>query len=124
MQIAITGYPIPGSVTIANARPDESIHGEGWLLDPEQVTHLLDAWKHAPTGNTDVRRDWAYYEIGMFVTVLHMDEEISISGWESAIGSDGDDLYSTVTMPFDFDIHPSGPDAQPEGFRTGGEANR
>lgn len=124
MQITISGYPLPGTVTISNARPDEHIHGEGWLLDLEQATHLLDAWQHAPTGHSDVARAWAYYEVGMIVTALHLDGEVTISGWESAIGSDGADLYSTVNMPFDFDIRPTGADTPPEPLHTQPGARR
>lgn len=101
--ITITGYPLPEPVTIPAVQPDETIHGDGYLLAPAQTRQLLDAWKDAP-GGADVVRDWIYSEAGLFVTALHLDEEISLSIWEAAIGSNGTDLYSTTTMPFDFDV--------------------
>lgn len=102
-KISITGHPLPAPVTIHNAEPDKTIHGDGWLLTVTQAARLLDAWKNAPTGNdSDLIREWVYCESGVFVTALCMDGEVGLSVWESATGTDGDDIYSTVTMPFDF----------------------
>ena len=117
MPITITGYPLSGEVTISDPRPDTDLHGTGWLLDVEQVTHLLDAWKHAPAGDSDVVREWVYYDHGLFVTVLSLDGEISVSSWEAADGTNGADLYSTVAMPFDFTIRPTPPRKPDERFR-------
>jgi hypothetical protein len=102
--ITVTGYPLSDPVTIRDAQPDHTIHGEGWLLGVEQAMRLLDAWTDAPTADSDVVRDWTYSESGVFVTALYLDGELGQSIWESAAGSDGDDVYSTVTMPFDFDV--------------------
>jgi hypothetical protein len=101
--ITITGCPLPEPVTIPAAQPDETIHGDGYLLTPTQTRQLLSAWKDAP-GESDVGREWIYAEAGLFVTALHLGEEITLSIWEAAIGSDGTDLYSTTTMPFDFNV--------------------
>ena len=117
MAITIIGYPLRGEVTIRDPRPDIDVHGAGWLLDVEQVVHLLDAWKHSPGGDSDVVREWVYYDVGLFVTVLYLDCEISVSSWEAATGSDGTDLYSTVTMPFDFTVRPTRPHEPAERFR-------
>lgn len=103
MNITIIGYPLPAPVVL-DAMPDDHIHEDGWLLTASQARILLDAWRNAPAEDPDVVRTWEYAEIGLFVTALHLDSEIDLSIWESAIGSDGDDLYSTLTMPFDFDI--------------------
>lgn len=103
--ISITGRPLPAPVTVDNVERDDTIHGDGWLLTAPQAARLLDAWKTAPTGNdTDVIREWVYSESGVFLTALCMDGEVSLSVWESATGSDGDDIYSTLIMPFDFHI--------------------
>ncbi|QLQ09897.1 MAG: hypothetical protein HZY75_05305 [Nocardioidaceae bacterium] len=114
MALSISGYPLCAAVPIAHPRPDTEIHGTGWLLDVEQASHLLHAWKHAPGGNSSVLREWAYYDRGLFVTVLLVDGEISISSWEAATRSDDTDLYSTLSMPFDFTItdEPERPDAE------------
>lgn len=117
MAIRIEGYPMPGQVTIAHPQTDTSIHGTGWLLDVDQVRHLLDAWKHAPAGDSDVRREWVYYDHGLFVTALYLGGELSISSWEAADGSDGNDRYSTVTMPFEFTVRPVHPTTPRERFR-------
>ena len=104
MRITISGHPLPGTLAIVGAIPDETIYGEGWLLNPTQAMHLLDLWKHAPTGDGDAVRDWAYSDSSVFVTALYLDGELGMAVWDSATGSDGTDLYSTTTMPFDFDI--------------------
>ncbi|MFC4244996.1 hypothetical protein ACFOYW_16630 [Gryllotalpicola reticulitermitis] len=101
--ITVTGYPLPEPVIIPAVQPDETIQGDGYLLTPAQTRQLLDVWKDAP-GEPDVVREWIYSEAGLFVTALHLDEEITLSIWEAAIGSDGADLYSTTAMPFDFNV--------------------
>ncbi|HEX4400161.1 MAG TPA: hypothetical protein VHZ98_02415 [Galbitalea sp.] len=101
--ITITGYPLAAPVTIRDAQPDHTINGEGWLLSVAQAMDLLDAWKDGH-GEADVVREYTYSESGLFITGLYLDREIDLSVWESATGSDGDDLYSTVMMPFDFEV--------------------
>ena len=105
--IIVTGYPLPAPVTFHDTQPDHAIHGEGWLLGVGDAMRLLEAWKDAP-GESDVTRDWMYSGCGVLVTALYFDGEMSLSVWESAIGSDGADLYSTVTMPFDFEVQEQG----------------
>ena len=52
----------------------------GWLLTVAQVTRLLDAWRNAPTGNdTDVIREWACTQSGVFITALCMVGEVGLS---------------------------------------------
>jgi len=117
MPLSISGHPLRRTVRIDHPRPDTAIEGTFWLLDVEQVARLLDAWKSAPGGDSDVRREWAYYDYGLFVCVLLIDGEIVMSSWEVATGSDGTDLYSTASMPFDFTITEE-PDRPPaERFR-------
>lgn len=111
MQITISGYPLPVPITLT-AEKDGHIIGEGFLLDHDETQRLIEAWCDAPTafapnGEDDVRRTWSYSELGLFITVLHLDGELSIDHWESAIGSEGTDLYSTTQMPFDFTVHPA-----------------
>ncbi|MGO1506710.1 MAG: hypothetical protein ACTHW5_01545 [Microbacterium sp.] len=111
MKITISGYPLPAPVTL-DADIDDHIFGSGWLLAHDDAQKLIEAWCDAPTdlspdGNDDVRRTWSYSELGLFVTVLSLDGELSIDHWESAEGSEGYDIYSTTTMPFDFTIHPA-----------------
>lgn len=117
MQITISGYPLPAPITLT-AEPDDYIIGDGFLLDHDETQRLIEAWCDAPTepapnGEDDVRRTWSYSELGLFVTVLYLDGELSIDHWESAIGSEGTDLYSTTQMPFDFTIHPDAQEQQP-----------
>lgn len=117
MPIEVSGYPLPGKVTIRNPRPETDDERTGWLLDVEQAVHLLDAWKHAPGGDTDVCREWVHYDVGLFVTVLYLDGEISISSWELYADNDGTVWYPTMTMPFNF-IVTERPDRPPaERFR-------
>lgn len=109
MQITISGYPLPAPITLT-AEADDYIVGEGFLLDHDETQRLIEAWCDAPSdlapnGADDVRRTWSYSELGLFVTVLYLDGELSIDHWESAIGSEGTDLNSTTQMPFDFTIH-------------------
>ncbi len=101
--ITVTGYPLAEPVTIEQAQPDTEIHGPGWLLSISQAVAILDAWKHAPRGDSDVVREWRYSAAGLFVTALYIDGDVVLSLWESATGSDGTDLYATATMPFDFE---------------------
>ena len=101
--ITVSGYPLAGPVTIDHAQPDTDIHGTGWLLSISQAVAILDAWKHAPRGDSDVVREWCYSAAGLFVTALCIDGEVALSIWESATGSDGTDRYATATMPFDFE---------------------
>lgn len=102
--ISISGYPLIEPVTIRNACPDDSIHGSGWMLSLSEAVQLLNAWKQAPTDHSDVLREWRYSASGLFATALYLDEDISLSFWESTVGSDGTDRYSTETMPFDFEV--------------------
>ena len=109
MQLTITGHPLPEPVVIDGAAADEGILGTGWLLTQPQAQRIVAAWAEAPpdlspTGEDDVRRAWHYSPLGLFVTALILDGELSLSEWESAFGSEGDDRYSTTQMPFDFDI--------------------
>lgn len=109
MQIKISGYPLTAPITL-RAEKDEHIIGEGFLLDIDETCRLIEAWCDAPThpapgGEEDVHRSWSYSELGLFVTVLYMDGELTMDHWESATGSDGTDLYSTTQMPFDFTVH-------------------
>ncbi|MGO1852358.1 MAG: hypothetical protein ACTIKQ_04530 [Microbacterium sp.] len=118
MRITISGYPLPAPLTL-DAEPDDYIFDEGWLLTHDETQRLIEAWCDAPTapapnGEDDVRRIWSYSELGLFVTVLYLDGELGIDHWESAIGSEGTDLYSTTMMPFDFDISADNTD-EPEG---------
>lgn len=125
MRIAITGYPLPDPVIIHGVTPDGLIHPDGWLLDHADVAELLDAWRDAPTDEDDVVREWAYSESGLFVTALHMEGEINVAFWESACGSDGNDVYSTRNMPFDFDIRLiDDTGGSGEGFRFGAGSGR
>ncbi|MAP64363.1 MAG: hypothetical protein CMH34_11620 [Microbacterium sp.] len=109
MRLTITGYPLAEPVVIDGAEPDDTIFGTGWLIAQPQAEAVITAWADAPTGLApdgadDVRRAWHYSPLGVFVTALHLDGELGLSEWESAIGSEGDDRYSTTQMPFDFDI--------------------
>ena len=104
MHIQISGYPLPAPVIIHEIVPDDLIHAGHWLLEQDDAARLLEAWRDAPTDEADVRREWAYSESGLFATALYLDGEITIALWESACGSDGDDLYSTRDMPFDFEV--------------------
>lgn len=105
MRIAITGHPLPEPVIVDDITPDGRIHPDGWLLDHADAARLLDAWRNAPTDDDAVVREWGYSESGLFITALYLDGELSLATWESARGSDGNDVYSTQNMPFDFDIH-------------------
>lgn len=100
--IFITGHPLPEAVYIPATTPDDDT--DGWLLDIPQAQLILDAWESAPAPADDVLRGWERFEIGLFVTTLAMEGEITISGWESVAGSDGTDIYSTGSMPFDFEV--------------------
>jgi hypothetical protein len=102
--IFITGHPLTEAVYIPNPSPDEGDEGQ-WLLNIPQAEIVLDAWASAPAAE-DVIRNWERFEIGLLVTALAMEGEINISGWESVTGSDGTDIYSTGSMPFDFEISP------------------
>lgn len=117
MKITISGYPLPAPLTL-DAEADEHLIGEGWLLSRDDTERLIDAWCEAPTdpapsGEDDVRRSWSYCELGLFITVLYLDGELSIEHWESADGSEGTDIYSTTMMPFDFTITPETGDPVP-----------
>ncbi|GAB2564100.1 hypothetical protein [Leucobacter ruminantium] len=101
--ITVSGYPLVKPVTIEYAYPDTENHGTGWLLSISQAVAILDAWKHAPRGDSDVVREWCYSAAGLFVTALYIDGDVVLSLWESAAGSDGTDRYATATMPFDFE---------------------
>lgn len=109
MQIKISGYPLTEPLTL-RAEKDEHIIGEGFLLDIDETRRIIETWCNAPThpapnGEDDVRRSWSYSELGLFVTVLYMDGELTMEHWESASGSEGTDQYSTTQMPFDFTVH-------------------
>lgn len=81
--ISITGRPLlPVAFTSDNAKRDETIHGDGWLVTVSQAARLFDAWKKALAGTDDddpVIRGWTYSESGVFVTALCMDGEIGLS---------------------------------------------
>ncbi|OJX65521.1 MAG: hypothetical protein BGO95_10695 [Micrococcales bacterium 73-13] len=104
MRIQITGYPLPAPVIIHDPAPDAFMRAGHWLLDHEDAARLLTAWRDALTDEADVRREWAYSESGLFATALYLDGELSVALWESATGSDGTDVYSTATIPFDFEV--------------------
>lgn len=111
MQITISGYPLITALTLA-AEPDDYLIGDGFLIDHDDAQRLIEAWCNAPTdpapnGDDDVCRSWSYSELGLFITVLYLDGELSIDHWESADGSEGSGVYSTTTMPFDFTITPA-----------------
>ncbi len=109
MRLIVTGHPLAEPVVLDGAHPDESIFGTGWLIGREQAEAIITACAEAPAdpatnGVDDLRRAWHYSPLGLFVTALYLDGELGLSEWESAIGADGADRYSTTQMPFDFDI--------------------
>ena len=101
--IRISGYPLEEPLTFENTPVDEYFDDSHWLLTRAQADQLLTAWRDAETeGADDLARAYHYSHLGVFVTALHMDHELNTSEWESAVGADDFDLYSTSQMAFDF----------------------
>lgn len=104
--IVITGFPYPSPVVIDDVSECDTHGSPHWGLTRGPAGQLLDAWTSA-RGGEDVCRSFEIFEIGLIATALYLDGEINMSGWESATGSDGTDIYSTANMPFDFEIEPA-----------------
>ena len=103
--IQISGYPLEETLTFENAPVDHYLDENHWLLTKSQAEDLLTAWRDAETeGVDDLVRAYHYSPLGVFVTALHMDHELTTSEWESAYGADDFDLYSTSQLPFDFTV--------------------
>lgn len=94
-------------VTIRRARPDHSIHGTGGLLNIDQAAYILGFWAYGDytrRGNRGVIREWRYSARGLFIIALNIDDELKLATWESSARLNGADLYSTTTLPLDFDV--------------------
>ena len=103
--ISFTGCPLPSPVVIEKVTECETYGEPHWSLTRDQARQLLEAWCDAPRAkDSDTYRAFEIFEIGLIVTALHLDGETTLSGWESATGSHGTDIYSTENMPFDFEI--------------------
>lgn len=103
--IQITGYPLENPLTFTDVKVDEYIDDKHWLLTRAQAEDLLIAWRDAETaGADDLVRSYHYSPVGIFVTALHMDHELTMDEWESAYGADDFDLYSTSQIPLDVEI--------------------
>ena len=97
-------------MTFENVTTDIHIDDSHWLLTKSQATDLLAAWCAADRTDggdfpdDDLVRAYHYSPLGIFVTALHMDGELTTDEWESAYGMDDFDLYSTSQIPFDVEI--------------------
>lgn len=110
--IQISGHPLPNPMTFTDVVTDTYVDPTHWLLTQAQTEELLTAWREADTAadcdtgccDDDLARAYHYSSAGVFVTALHMDNELTMDEWESACGDDGLDLYSTAQIPFDVEV--------------------
>ena len=110
VNIQISGHPLASPMTFTNVTTDIHIDDSHWLLTKAQATDLLTAWRDADRTSggefpdSDLQRAFHYSPMGIFVTALHMDGELTLDEWESAYGMDDFDVYSTSQIPLDVEI--------------------
>lgn len=104
--IQISGHPLETPLRFDDVTTDTFENPAHWLLTQPQAARLVQSWREAPTEEVGHSRASVYSQLGVFVTALYIEGELTTDEWESVAGS-GDaqnDLYSTSTMPFDFTI--------------------
>lgn len=86
------------------ARQDDRFFPDAWLLEQNQAALLMDAWAASVARPTGVQ----HLEVGVFIGAFGGSDSILIQTWESATGSDGNDIYSTGNFPDPLTICPTG----------------
>lgn len=108
--IQISGHPLKSPMTFSDVTVDEYLDENHWLLTRAQAEDLIVAWRDAeriPECDCCDGKLWAayrYHPMGIFMTALYLEHELTMDEWESAYGADDFDLYSTSQVPFEVEI--------------------